>query len=145
MLDAAIRRYSFLNSRDHGGNRTRVPGFAGPCLNRSTTWSLPRRLRGFHRFSDLNRGADQVAPFRPGSVVVFHILNSQEIFQDEPAMAGALADAAVGDSWLMEIDAGFRVELAQLIRALKRAVFVGRPGPGDVLRARDVAGALRPF
>jgi hypothetical protein len=25
--------------KDHGGSRTRVPGFADPCLSHSTTWS----------------------------------------------------------------------------------------------------------
>ena len=32
----SIRR----SKKDRGGNRTRVTGFAGPCLNHSATWSI---------------------------------------------------------------------------------------------------------
>src|SRR5258708_37024797 len=63
--------------------------------------------------------------------------------QYEPGVRGTLADPAVGDRVLAEVHASLvAVERAQLVIGLERAVVVGRLGPGDVLRGRDVAAPL---
>ncbi len=38
-----------------------------------------------------DRSADEIAVFGPASVVVFDIMNAQQVFEDEPGMAGVLA------------------------------------------------------
>src|SRR4051812_36569747 len=59
--------------------------------------------------------ANKVAPFGPGAVVVLHVIDTQQILQDEPRMTRSFADAAIGDGGLGEIDAGIGVELAEVI------------------------------
>jgi hypothetical protein len=44
-----------------------------------------------------DRYANQVTPFGPRAVVVFHIFEAKQIGQYEPGVAAPLADAAVGD------------------------------------------------
>src|SRR5213075_2706500 len=72
-----------------------------------------------------DRRADQVPPLRPRPVVILHVVDAQQVFQHEPGVAGALADAAVGDGGLAEIDAGVGVELAQFVRTLESPVVIG--------------------
>src|SRR5436190_9811617 len=43
----------------------------------------------------LDRRGDHVAVFGPAAVVIFHVRNAEQIFQREPRVARALADAAV--------------------------------------------------
>src|SRR5918992_4075084 len=45
----------------------------------------------------LDRGADEIAPLRPGAVVVLHVRIAEQVLEHEPGVTGALADAAVGD------------------------------------------------
>src|SRR6476646_2257595 len=87
--------------------------------------------------------ADEGAPLGPRAVVVADIGVAEELRQHEPGVRAALADAAVGDDRLVRGDPPAAVDLAQLVGALEGAVRVGGGGPGDVLRGRDVASALR--
>ena len=53
---------------------------------------------GFQVQAPLAMGArTEVAPFGPRSIVVLDVRIAQQVGQDEPGQAGALADAAVGD------------------------------------------------
>ena len=47
--------------------------------------------------SPLNRHAHQIPPLRPTAVVIPHVRVAQQILEHKPGVAGALADAAVGD------------------------------------------------
>src|SRR5918994_7411875 len=53
----------------------------------------------------LDRGAEEAAPFGPGAVVVADVRVAEELGQDEPGVAGALANPAVGDHVLVGGDA----------------------------------------
>lgn len=87
--------------------------------------------------------ADQVAIFGPGAIVIRHLVAEQP-GQNEPGMAGALADPAGRDDRFGAVDANLGIELAQLLDRLDRAVGgVHRPRPGHIDRPRDVAGADR--
>src|SRR4051794_16420893 len=86
--------------------------------------------------------ADEGAPLGPGTVVVADIGVAEELGQHEPGVRAALADAAIGDDGLVGGDPLAAIDLAQLVGALEGAVRIGGRGPGDVLRRRDVAGAL---
>src|SRR5262249_58811176 len=57
------------------------------------------------RPSLLDRGADHATVLRPAAVVIAHVLQAEEVGQDEPRVARALADAAVGDRRPVRIDA----------------------------------------
>jgi hypothetical protein len=50
-------------------------------------------------------GADEITPLRPGAIVIPHLGRAQRILQQEPGVAGTLADAAVGDGVLPQGDA----------------------------------------
>src|SRR4051812_17599635 len=90
----------------------------------------------------LDRRADQIAPLGPRTVVVLHVLESEQVFQHEPRVAGALPDAAVRDHRLVSGDPLRRVQSLQLLRTLERAIVVARLRPGNVLRPRDVTTTL---
>src|SRR4051795_10612574 len=91
----------------------------------------------------LDRDAHEGAVLGPGAVVVLHVLLTEQLVQREPGVAGALADAAVGDGRLRGVEAGLLdVELAQLVVAPEGAVVVRGLAPRHVERGGDVAGAL---
>src|SRR6187402_1904257 len=52
-------------------------------------------------FSALNRRAHQIAPLGPAAIVVAHVRMSEQIGEDEPGVAAALADPAVGDDLVL--------------------------------------------
>src|SRR6266487_3935026 len=92
----------------------------------------------------LDGEADAVAPFGPGAVVVAHPTVAQELVQDEPGVAGALADAAVDDDVLVGGDALATVEGLEVVGGLEGGgVGIDRLRPGDRLGAGDVAAAQR--
>src|SRR5262249_27433162 len=96
-----------------------------------------------HRPSLLDRGADHGAVFRPAAVVVAHVLQAQEVGQDEPRVARALADAAVGDRRPVRIDALLlQVNRPELVRRLERPARGDGGAPGDALGTRHVPAAL---
>src|SRR5439155_24824984 len=100
--------------------------------------SRPRPRAG----SLLDRRADKISPFRPGAVVVGDVAVAQQILQYKPAMAGALADAAVGDDRLAAVHAFGSVETFQVVERLERTVIVASFAPGDVARSGDMPAAL---
>src|SRR3954447_1756727 len=91
----------------------------------------------------LDRDTDERAVLGPRAVVVLHLRLVEQLVQDETRVRRTLADAAVGDGVLAEVDALVLVELLQLVVAAERAVVVRGLAPRDVLRGRDVSGALR--
>ena len=70
---------------------------------------------------------------------------AEQVLQDEPGVRAPLADPAVGDRLAPRIDALAAVDRAELVGRLEAAVLRDRGRPGDVLRAGDVAAALRAF
>jgi len=85
---------------------------------------------------------DEVPPLGPRAVVVANVVVAEQLVEQEPLDRRALADAAVGDRRLVAVDAGVRVQLAELVGALERAVLVQGGPDRDVARAGDVAAAL---
>src|SRR5271169_3937283 len=105
---------------------------------------LPALVRGDGDFL-LDRGADQIAPLGPGTVVILHVAEAQQIFQHEPGVRAAFADAAVSDHFFRAVNSLLAVELLQSVRGFEGAVFVGGLRPGNIGCARNVSGALRGF
>ena len=68
---------------------------------------LPAQCHGSkapsHRF--LNRRRDDVAVLGPAPIVIFYVLQTEQIFQYKPGMAGPFADAAIGNGLFVCIDA----------------------------------------
>ena len=93
----------------------------------------------------LDRRADERAVLGPRPVVVAHVAVAEDLGQHEPGVAGALADAAVGDHVLVRRDALAAVDGAQLVYRLERAVLGDGGRPRDVGGARDVAPSLCRF
>src|SRR5207247_2055168 len=62
-------------------------------------------------------GGDDVAVFGPTAVVVFHVVEAEQIFEHEPGVAGALADAAIGNGVFLGVHA--------LLLEVNRVEFVG--------------------
>src|SRR5829696_4008364 len=90
----------------------------------SSVWALP-----------LYRGTHRVAPLSPGAVVVPDRLVAEQVLEDEPGVAAALPDTAVGHHLVAFREACLAlVDLPQLVRALERAVLAYRPRPRYVGR-----------
>src|SRR4029453_13229543 len=81
----------------------------------------------------------------PATVVVANSWVTQQIGEHEPRMRGALTYTAVGHYVLVGRDILTAVDSLKLLLRLERAILLYRCGPGDVLRAGDVAAALRPL
>ena len=96
-----------------------------------------------HDALPLDRDVDEVAPLRPRAVVVLDVVLAEQLVQDEPRVRRALADPAVGDDRVAVEHAPARVQVAQVVGALERAVLAHRQRPRHRPRAGDVAGALR--
>ena len=87
-----------------------------------------------------------VAPLGPGAVVVADVAEAEQVGEHEPGVAGALADAAVGDDVVVGREALLgEVDGLELGARLERAVLGGRPRPRHAGRAGDVAAAQRAF
>src|SRR6202521_5286 len=101
---------------------------------------------GLARASFVDDGsADEVAPFGPGAVVVADLVEAEQILQNEPGVRAALADAAVGDDFVLAGDAFGLVEIFQVVVGLEGTVFVGSLRPRDIRGLGNVAGALSGF
>src|SRR5690606_776963 len=100
-------------------------------------------LAGPHRPCKVHhRNADGVAILGPRTVVVARVV-SKDALQRKPGMAGALADAAVGDDRLRAVDADLGVDRLDLIGRLEGSVLVDDLAPRHVDSAGHVAGADR--
>src|SRR5882672_5354797 len=88
-----------------------------------------------HGWGDRQAGAldgrtDQVAPLGPRAVVVADVAEAEQVGEHEPGVAGALADAAVGDDVVVGRQALLLlVDLAELVGGLEASVLVRRPLP----------------
>src|SRR6185295_14107497 len=69
-------------------------------------------------------------------------LKPQQVFQDEPRVAGPLADSAVGNHGLVGSDSRSSVQRLEVAGALERPIVVAGPGPGNALRSRNVTTTL---
>ena len=72
---------------------------------------LGAALSRIARRSLLDRDADERPVLRPRAVVVADVRHAEQLVQDEPRVRRALADAAVRDRVLAQVDALFAVEL----------------------------------
>src|SRR6478609_2919109 len=89
-----------------------------------------------------DRDPDGVAPLGPGTVVVAHGVEAQQVLEREPGVAGPLADAAVGHDVVALLEPGFvQVQGLQLGAAAVGAVLRRRTGPRDGRRGGNVAAA----
>src|SRR6267378_8398313 len=91
----------------------------------------------------LDRRPHEVAPLRPGAVIVLHVRVAEEVLQDEPGVGRPLPDPAVCDDLLVRRDAFAFVEGLEILSRLERAVLVDGLGPGNVLRPGNVPASLR--
>src|SRR5579864_556745 len=89
--------------------------------------------------------AHQVAPLGPRAVVVADILVAEQILQHKPGVRTALADAAIGDDFLIARDALACVKLPERVGGLERAVLGHGLRPRNICRAGNVSAALRRF
>ena len=89
--------------------------------------------------AELDRHADERAVLGPRAVVVLDVRLAEQLVQHEPGVRRALADAAVGDGVLAEVDALVARRARAARRRTERAVVVGRLAPRDV-RSRSGCG-----
>ena len=76
---------------------------------------------------------------------VLYVVVSEEVREHKPGVRGALSYAAVGDRVLIGTETRLSfVDLAQFLRILEGAVFVGRPRPRYVRRSRDMSPLRAP-
>src|SRR5689334_6982755 len=150
---------SAVNSPVASSNRTYAPPTGSsprstwPWITASLSTSTPLRSRPpflAPHMSGLpglvaegDRYADQRTPLGPRTVVVLDVLLTEQLVQHEPGVRGALADPAVRDGVLAEVDPGVGVQGLQLVVGAEGAVVVGRLAPRDAGRGRDVTRALR--
>src|SRR5699024_4359846 len=103
----------------------------------------PTQFGRLSRFVAFGVGdTDETAPFGPGAVVVTDVVVPEQVFEDKPGVAGALADPAVGDDRLFAGGALVAVDLAELVRRFERSVIVDRGAPRDIDGAANMARAL---
>src|SRR5580692_4492068 len=77
---------------------------AGPDLAAGTRlYKLLGLVRGCGGFF-FDRGANEVAPLGPGTVVILHVAKAEQILQHEPGVRAAFADAAVGDHFFRAVN-----------------------------------------
>src|SRR5680860_37544 len=93
-------------------------------------------------FALLDRDVDETAVLGPRAVVVTNVPIAEKIGENEPGVAGALPDPAVGDDVLISSEALVGVERLQLVDRFERPVGLRRGSPRDVARPGDVPGAL---
>src|SRR6185436_12042393 len=93
--------------------------------------------------SALDGDPDEISPFGPAPIIVADLLVAQQMGQDEPGVAAALADAAVDDDVVVLLQPRLSfVDGTQLAGGLERAVLgVDGARPGDVGGSRDVPAA----
>ena len=104
------------------------------------TSSADRAALGTHRDGYPYR----VAPLGPAAVVVAYLGEPEQMGQDEPGVAGPLADPAVGDHVIVRGEPLLAlVDVLQILPGLEGAVLGSRPGPRHAGRAWDVPPAHR--
>ena len=98
-----------------------------PSLARGSSHTGLPRARFIH-----DRSANEVAPFGPRAVVVAYFFEAQQIFQHKPGVRAALPDAAVGDDFVLAVDALSFVELLQIVERFEGTVLAGSLRPWNV-------------
>src|SRR5690554_1695310 len=81
-----------------------------------------------------------MAVFSPGAIVIAYVI-AEDLAQGEPGVAGALANAAVGDDRLAAVHPDCGVDLAQLVGGFEGAVGGDGRAPGHIDRTGNMAGA----
>src|SRR5688572_18779852 len=99
VMPHAMRRTGVRNCPDKFQSGRDCPHSTTQSAARKWVATYAETLRLF------DRRANEVAVFGPTSVVVAHVLEPKEVLEDKPGMAGALANAAVGDRLPFRIDA----------------------------------------
>src|SRR3954467_13496900 len=98
------------------------------------------------RLAPLDGSPHFVSPLRPGAVVVSHLLVAEQIMKNEPCVAGALADAAIGDDIIGRLHSTLvRINSLQFSRGLERAVLLDRGFSRNALCSGNVTSLLHAF
>src|ERR1700691_464434 len=95
----ACRRIRFRSSSRRSRKQKASPGLA--------TETRPHQRLGLVRGGCdflFDGSAHQVAPLGPGTVVILHVAEAEQILQHEPGVRAALADAAVGDHFFRAVN-----------------------------------------
>src|ERR671910_318792 len=96
-------------------------------LSKCSTSNAMRLLRsrvGSNTSLALYRGAHQVAPLGPRTVIVAHVVVTEEVGEHKPGVRGALPNPAVRYYVLPRAEAGLAlVDPTQLVGALEGPVF----------------------
>src|SRR6185437_14482425 len=116
-----------------GANRT-PPG--RPPSVRRCSWIDGTTLSGYLIMFD--RCPDQAAPLGPGAIVVLYPGIAKQLGEDEPGVAAPLAEAAIGDDWLLRGNPSLKENRSQLVHLLEGSIFVGGETPGDIPGSGDV-------
>src|SRR6266516_4987578 len=124
-------------SRRHPRRVPRNPAGPRPPAGLTRLPALP--LRGAAprslRLAELDGYPDERPVLGPGPVVVLHVRLPEQFMQHEPRVGAALADPAVGDGVLAEVQARLAlVQRTQFVVRLEGAVVVCGLGPAEVLR-----------
>src|SRR5437867_6704347 len=94
----------------------------------------------------LDGRSDNVAVLGPTAVVILHVVQAKQVFQHKPGVAGALADAAIGDGRFLGIDAFLlKIDRVQILSRFERSVRLHGSAPRDAFGAGDMAAALGGF
>src|SRR5688500_20219252 len=88
------------------------------CGQHATPQSIPWEVG----LGTLDGCADQISPLSPGAVVVPHLGHPQKVFQHEPGVAGALADAAISHGLFIQGHPLAFIEGPQLICRDRKSV-----------------------
>src|SRR5690554_7289059 len=78
-----------------------------------------------------------MAVFSPGAIVIAYVI-AEDLAQGEPGVAGALANAAVGDDRLAAVHPDCGVDLAQLVGGFEGAVGGDGRAPGHIDRTGNI-------
>src|SRR5438094_1189760 len=93
----------------------------------------------------LDRRPNEVAPLRPGPVVVADVRVAKQVLQHEPRVGRPLADPAVGDDLLVRRHTFRLVQGLQVLGRLEGPVLVDSLPPRPVVRAGVAPPAVRMF
>src|SRR5215210_8855282 len=95
----------------------------------------------------LYRQPHGIPPLGPGAVVIAHFVEAEQVGEGEPGVGGPLADPAIGDCLRLRTETVvLLVEFFELLGRTERVgIGIDGLGPGNALRARNVASAQAPL
>src|SRR4029077_1124360 len=98
----------------------------------------PPKNRPFLTF--LNRRPHAVSPLGPRAIIIANLLVPEKVRQNEPGMAGTLADTAIDDGFAIGIESRFAlIDGLELFRGSEGGIVIGGSLPGKALGPGDMA------